>query len=110
MVGLINLQSTFDALHHTKEDGQEQDQYSHPECIPLHAIAPVPPPLSKCVRSGLIEDLLEYDEAVVPEGELLDLSVVGFQLATFNYFSIDMQRVRYFSKPFGGIFVELWEK
>ena len=67
MVSLINLQSALDALYHAEEYRQGQDQYGNPKCVPLHAIASIPPPLSKCVRSGFIEDLLEYDEAVVPE-------------------------------------------
>lgn len=45
MESFIDLQRSFDALHQTKEDSQEQDDHRYPERVPLDPIASIIPPL-----------------------------------------------------------------
>lgn len=76
MKRLVDLQCPFNVLHHAKEDGQEKNNNSDPEGIPLDTIPSIPPPLRYCSRPRLVESLLQDNQAVVPEVEFLNLSMV----------------------------------
>lgn len=89
MKRLVDLQCSFNALHHAKEDGQEQDNNSDPKGIPLDTIPSIPPPLRYCCRSRLVESLLQDNQAVVPEVEFLNLSMVESHRVTFQKCHVD---------------------
>lgn len=80
IVSLVDLQSSFDRLYESKEDGKSQNQHCYPECVPLHPIASVMPPLTKSARSRLIKSLLENHQPVSPEFEMFDLAMASVKV------------------------------
>jgi hypothetical protein len=42
---MSSLDGSFDALRHTRENGQGQSQHSNPKRIPLFTLASIVPPL-----------------------------------------------------------------
>lgn len=75
--GLVNLQCPLDSLNEAQDRGNNQHEYRDPKCVPLHAVAPVIPPLPQRFRGRVVVRLLEDDQAVPPVVETLDLSVLA---------------------------------
>jgi hypothetical protein len=78
--GSVHLQSSLDALNEAEEQRKRQDKNSNPECIPLHSISSIMPPLAEILWGCFIENLLEHNQAVAPVHELLDLAIVGLEV------------------------------
>ena len=78
-----SLDRAHDALNHSKNSGNEQNQRRNPECTPLWAVPSIIPPLHRahgwhCVVICLFEDY----EAVPPVVEAFDLALLGLERAT----------------------------
>jgi hypothetical protein len=82
MQSCISLDPTFNRLHDTKNDGQNQDKNRNPERIPLYFLSPIEPPLLKGFGLSLVENFLQYNQTIVPELEHFNVAVFWFQLAT----------------------------
>ena len=84
IIRLIDLKGSLDALYQTKEYCQDQDQYSHPKGVPLNTVAPVIPPLGECAWPGVIENLFQDHQPVVPILEMLDLAIICSKISTLD--------------------------
>jgi hypothetical protein len=109
-IRLVHLQRPFDALYQPKKHSQDQHHDRHPESIPLHAIPPVIPPLRERPRPRLVKDLLQDDEAIAPEVEVLDLAVVGAELALLDDPAVEVERRREALEPSSRVGVGLREE
>jgi hypothetical protein len=47
------------------------------------------PPLRESARSGLVVDLLEDNKSVVPVGKVLNLPLVGYEMAAIHHGRIE---------------------
>jgi hypothetical protein len=62
-------------LHQAEERRQDEDQYSHPERIPLDSISPIPPPLIDSPGMRGIKPLLQYHQPVSPKQETIYIAI-----------------------------------
>ena len=76
MVCLVDLQSTFNALDKTKEDGQNENQHGDPECGPLNFVSAVMPKALDRGRILLIEPFFQRQELIAPVLEILFSTLV----------------------------------
>lgn len=74
MIDLVYLETSLDALDETKNNGADQNQDSHPESVPLYAVAAVVPPLRKDPRGSVVINLFQDHKPVSPEFELFNLA------------------------------------
>lgn len=101
MIGLVYLETSLDALDETKNNCEDQNQDSHPESVPLHAVAPVVPPLRKGPRGSVVVSLFEDHEPVSPEFELFYLARFGVQRAAFGQSAVqDTTAVLFVTLPY----------
>lgn len=77
VICLIYLKRPLDRLDQPEKDSQHKDQNSDPERVPVAAIPSIIPQLLYCRRPNLIIRLLQHDQSVVPEFEVLDLTVIS---------------------------------
>lgn len=105
--GSVHLHDACNALYEPKDQGQSEDQYCYPECIPLDSIPTVIPPLRKRSRCCLIEELLQHDQAVMPVEKFLNLAVVGLQMSARHQLGV---KVRAFATPVTYFCICLGEK
>jgi hypothetical protein len=84
MKRLVDLPSPFDRLHQPKENGQNQDKYRNPECIPLHSVPPIMSPLPDGIRSSLIKNLFQNNQTIAPEAQVFESPLVGCQLPNLD--------------------------
>jgi hypothetical protein len=110
MISLVHLQRPFSTLHKSEENSKNKHDHSYPERIPLHTIPPIEPPLCQARRSGIVKSLFENHEPIMPEIELLELTIVESERAAFQQNFVQAMRVRQLSKPVLGFGIVLREQ
>jgi hypothetical protein len=77
----IDLHDARNTLYEASDQGPYKDHDSYPESPPLHTVASIVPPLGDSLWRSLIEDLFQDHQAVMPVFEVLQLSIVGREVA-----------------------------
>lgn len=98
---LISLQTTFNTLDNSKQNRQKEDQSSNPERVPLNSFPPVKPPLRQSAWLSLIKDLLENNQAIMPEVKVFNSAILGPKASASQDFAVKTM-LRYLTKPRGG--------
>lgn len=84
MVGFVYLETALDTLDETKNHSEYQNQNRHPECIPLHAVAAIVPPLGKSSWGGVVISVFQDHKTIPPEFELFNLTRFGVKVTTLS--------------------------
>jgi hypothetical protein len=63
------------------------------------------PPLGEGTWLGFVEDLFQNDQSIMPEVEVLDVSIFSSKTAAIESFCIDILSRREFSEPLFRLFV-----
>lgn len=103
-----NLPPSFDALNDAKEQSRNHQQDRDPK--PLDSSSIVVPPLLDRPRAAIIKVLLQDDKPVMPEAEVVNLSLLEFELTTFHCAWIQPELCLLFPEPFSRVFVMRWEE
>lgn len=98
MIGFVYLQGAFYTLHEPQRGCDEQNQHSHPERVPPLTIPSIMPPLEQRPWCSIIVRLFQYDEAVFPVREMLQLSGFRFQVAAHGEPRINGIKVKFTSQ------------
>jgi hypothetical protein len=109
MVSLPHLPTPLHALDDAEEDSANNQDNRHPK--PLDPLAVIKPPLSNRSGLGVVEELFQNNQSVVPELEMVDLSILQLELAAIHCTWVELVKLQFhllLSKPSPRLLVVHW--